>query len=381
MGTAVLSNWGRPVVPGHEQATVRLTTDAGLEIRVGTHSHGQGHETTLAQVAHEILGIEFERIKVLQGDTLYCPFSTGTWGSRSIVMAGGAVAEASRLLGERAKRIGAWLLQAEPSNTHLANGRVHASGASVGLREIARAWYLQPQNLPPDVDRGGLEVTAGYRPAHDAGTFSYATHAALVAVDVGSGHVAILDYVVVEDGGKLVNAMIVMAKCVAARRKALGHACWKPCRSMRTASLWRRACSIISFPARPKCHPSGCCTWKRHLRIPNLASRVSAKAAPSAPLPQFSAPSMTPCARSARKCTICRSRPCASCRRFPPAARHTRNCRANETAEPRGKGRALLSDPLLARPDSAPARPQRTPIRGRICEPSNQDAIVRMNTA
>ena len=80
----------------------------------------------MAQVAHEILGIEFERIKVLQGDTLYCPFSTATWGSRSIVMAGGAVAEASRLLGERAKRIGAWLLQAEPSNTHLANGRVHA---------------------------------------------------------------------------------------------------------------------------------------------------------------------------------------------------------------------------------------------------------------
>jgi carbon-monoxide dehydrogenase large subunit len=222
MGTAVLSNWGRPVVPGHEQATVRLTADAGLEIRVGTHSHGQGHETTLAQVAHEILGIEFERIKVLQGDTLYCPFSTGTWGSRSIVMAGGAVAEASRLLGERAKRIGAWLLQAEPSNTHLANGRVHASGASLGLREIARAWYLQPQNLPPDVDRGGLEVTAGYRPAHDAGTFSYATHAALVAVDVGSGHVDILDYVVVEDGGKLVNAMVVDGQVCGGTAQGIG---------------------------------------------------------------------------------------------------------------------------------------------------------------
>ena len=96
MGTAVLAGWGRPVVPGYEQSTVRLTADGGLEIRVGTHSHGQGHETTLAQVAHEILGIDFDRIKVLQGDTLYSPFSTGTWASRSIVMAGGAVAQASR---------------------------------------------------------------------------------------------------------------------------------------------------------------------------------------------------------------------------------------------------------------------------------------------
>ncbi|HEY7244970.1 MAG TPA: xanthine dehydrogenase family protein molybdopterin-binding subunit [Xanthobacteraceae bacterium] len=209
MGTAVLSSWGRPVVPGYEQATVRLTTDAGLEVRVGTHSHGQGHETTLAQVAHEILGIELQRIKVLQGDTLCCPFSTGTWGSRTIVMAGGAVAEASRLLGERVKRIGAWLLQTDVGKTHLARGRVHASAASVGLHEIARAWYLQPQSLPPDVDRGGLEVTAGYRPAHDAGTFSYASHAAVVAVDAGSGHVEILDYVVVEDGGRLVNPMVV----------------------------------------------------------------------------------------------------------------------------------------------------------------------------
>ena len=101
MGTAVLAAWGRPVVPGYEQATVRLTADGDLEIRVGTHSHGQGHETTLAQVAHEILGVDFDRIKVLQGDTLYSPFSTGTWGSRSMVMAGGAVAQASRMLAER----------------------------------------------------------------------------------------------------------------------------------------------------------------------------------------------------------------------------------------------------------------------------------------
>ena len=59
-GTSVLAAWGRPMVPGYEQATVRLTADGDLEIRVGTHSHGQGHETTYAQVAHEILGVDFD---------------------------------------------------------------------------------------------------------------------------------------------------------------------------------------------------------------------------------------------------------------------------------------------------------------------------------
>jgi carbon-monoxide dehydrogenase large subunit len=209
MGTQVLAGWGRPVVPGHEQATLRLTADGTLEIRVGTHSHGQGHETTFAQVAHEVLGLDFDRIKVLQGDTLYNPFSTGTWGSRAMVMAGGAVAQAARVLAKRACAIGAWLLQADPAEVHVSEGRIRAGAASITLREIAQAWYLQPQNLPPSVDPGGLEVTVGYRPARDSGTFSYATHAAVVAVDPEIGGIEIIDYVVVEDGGKLVNPMIV----------------------------------------------------------------------------------------------------------------------------------------------------------------------------
>ena len=222
MGTSVLAGWGRPVVPGYEPATVRLTADGCLEIRVGTPSHGQGHETTLAQIAHEVLGIEFERIKVLQGDTLYSPFSTGTWGSRSVVMAGGAVVQASRALADRAKRIGAWLLQTDPSQVSLANGRVIGERGSVTLREIARAWYLQPQHLPPDVDPGGLEINAGYRAGQDTGTFSYAAHAALVAVDAETGLVEILDYVVVEDGGTLINPMIVDGQICGGTAQGIG---------------------------------------------------------------------------------------------------------------------------------------------------------------
>jgi aerobic carbon-monoxide dehydrogenase large subunit len=221
-GTSVLASWGRPVVPGYEQATVRLTSVGDLEIRVGTHSHGQGHETTLAQVAHELLGIPFERIKVLQGDTLYCPFSTGTWGSRSIVMAGGAVAQASRALAERVRRIGAWLLQANPGEVKICEGSVVAGASSVSFREISRAWYLQPQHLPPGVDTGGLEVTAGYRAGRDTGTFSYAAHAAAVAVDPDTGLIELLDYAVVEDGGKLVNPMIVDGQVAGGTAQGIG---------------------------------------------------------------------------------------------------------------------------------------------------------------
>jgi aerobic carbon-monoxide dehydrogenase large subunit len=192
-GTSVLASWGRPVVPGYEPAVARLTTDGALEIRVGTHSHGQGHETTFAQIAHEMIGVPFDRIRILQGDTLYVPFSTATWGSRSLVMGGGAVGEACKALAVRIAAIGASLLQTDVANVTVRNGRVEASAGSVTFQEVARAWYFEPQNLGPNVDPGGLEVAAGYRAAHDHGTFSYATHAAVVAVDPETGRVEILD--------------------------------------------------------------------------------------------------------------------------------------------------------------------------------------------
>jgi len=208
-GTSVLGAWGRSIVPGYEQANVKLTPDAEIEIHVGTHSHGQGHETTYAQVAHEILGVAFDKIKVVQGDTLCTPYSTSTWGSRSMVHGGGAVAVASRQLARRAAHIGAWLMQADAAEARVVDGKVVAGNSSISLREVSRAWYLQPHTLPPEIDTGGLEVTAGYRAARDSGTFTYATHAAVVAVDPATGLIEILDYVVVEDGGTLVNPMIV----------------------------------------------------------------------------------------------------------------------------------------------------------------------------
>jgi carbon-monoxide dehydrogenase large subunit len=221
-GTSVLAAWGRPIVPGYEQANVKLTPDGEVEIHVGTHSHGQGHETTYAQVAYEILGVDFDKIKVVQGDTLYTPYSTSTWGSRCMVHGGGAVAAASRVLAQRAAHIGAWLMQANDVEAYVADGKVIARNSSVTLREVAQAWYLQPQTLPPQLDTGGLDVTAGYRAARDSGTFTYAAHAVMVAVDPATGLIEILDYVVVEDGGTLVNPMIVDGQILGGTAQGIG---------------------------------------------------------------------------------------------------------------------------------------------------------------
>ena len=226
-GTSVYSGWGIPMVPGHEQCSARLTPDGELELRIGAHSHGQGLETTLSQVAHEVLGIDINAVRLVHGDTQYTPYSTGTWGSRCMVMSGGAVARACEAIGERAMRIGATLLQAETEDVRIEGGQVVAPGGAVSLAEIARVWYLKPQDLPPDVDPGGLEVTVGYKPERDTGTFSNAAHAAVVAVDPELGHVEILDYVVIEDGGVLVNPMIVDGQVIGGLAQGIGTALYE----------------------------------------------------------------------------------------------------------------------------------------------------------
>jgi aerobic carbon-monoxide dehydrogenase large subunit len=226
-GTSVYAGWGIPMVPGHEQATARMTPDGGLELRVGVHSHGQSLETTLAQVAFEILGIDTSKIKVILGDTAVTPYSTGTWGSRSMVMAGGAVASACREIKIRAKQIGASLLQVKPEDVSYSDAKVISAASEVGISDIARTWYLRPQDLPPDVHPGGLEATVGYKPQRDSGTFSYAAHAVTVAVDPELGDVEILDYVIVEDGGKLVNPMVVDGQIYGGLAQGIGTALYE----------------------------------------------------------------------------------------------------------------------------------------------------------
>ncbi|MFZ9410344.1 MAG: xanthine dehydrogenase family protein molybdopterin-binding subunit [Burkholderiaceae bacterium] len=226
-GTSVYAGWGIPMVPGQEQAVARITPDGGLELRIGAHSHGQSLETTLAQVAHEILGVDVARIRLIHGDTGLTPYSTGTWGSRCMVMSGGAVASACEALITRLTHIGAWMLKEDLQNVSFSGGHVHGQTGSLAVEEIARTWYLRPQDLPADVHGGGLEVTEGYKPERDSGTFGYGVHAVVVAVCPQTGQVDILDYVIVEDGGKLINPMVVDGQIFGGTAQGIGTALYE----------------------------------------------------------------------------------------------------------------------------------------------------------
>ncbi len=218
--------WGIELVPGMEPAVARLTGDGELVLEVGSHSHGQGHETAFAQVAHEVLGIDPHKVAVRYGDTSMSPAGTGTYTSRSMVSTGGAIAEACRALMVPIAKIGAHLLQCKVDDVQINGGRVHGPQGSVEFSEIGRAWYHHPEELPADAEPGGLTATAGHKP-HDPGVFSYSAHAALVAVDPDTGAVELLDYAIVADCGTRVNPLLVEGQVVGGFSNGLGNALYE----------------------------------------------------------------------------------------------------------------------------------------------------------
>ena len=226
-GTSVFAAWGTPVIPGYDQVYVRILPDGGLEIRAGIHSHGQGMETTFAQIGNDVLGIDVARIRLVHGDTGRTPYSTGTYASRSLVMSGGAVAVACKALLPRLVKIGAHMLQVDQTQAEFRDGAVWAGERSVSVAEIADAWYLNPQKLPPDADPEGLEISKGYKPKVDTGCFTYCSQAAVVAIDPETGGVEILDYVVVEDCGVMVNPMVVEGQTIGGVALGIGTALYE----------------------------------------------------------------------------------------------------------------------------------------------------------
>ena len=221
------SAWGIELVPGMEMATVKLTPDGGLWASVGIQCHGQGLETTLAQVAASELGIDPDRIAIRHGDTATAYAGTGTYASRSIVVAGGAVAQGCREMKPRLARIGAHLLQCDEADVTVENAEVRGPGGSVSFAEIAEAFYHHPENLPDDTDRGGLTVTTGYNDKVHGGVFGFGAHGAVVAVDPETGQVEILDYAIVDDCGTRVNPLVVKGQVIGGYAQGIGNALYE----------------------------------------------------------------------------------------------------------------------------------------------------------
>ncbi len=207
-GAAEFASRGASIIPGFESCTARILPDGSLVLGVGIQSHGQGLETTLSQIACHELGIDPDHISVRHGDTESTAFGFGTFASRSMVMSGGAVARASRILRDKLCRIGAHLLQCDVGEVRCEGGVVQGPQGSVTIAEIAKVAHLRMDGLPPGVDPL-LDATATYEPQISTGVFSYATHGAVVAVDPETGFIDLLDFAVAEDCGTMVNPMIV----------------------------------------------------------------------------------------------------------------------------------------------------------------------------
>ena len=214
---------GTPVIPAFETATARMHADGTLELMVGIHSHGQGMETTLAQVACQELGLALDDVVVRYGDTAVGPYGNGTFASRSMVMSGGASANACRTLAGRIKTIGAHLLQCSPDDVELRDRAVFGGGASVPVAEIARTAHIR-QDLLPDGTDPTLEETAVYEPEITSGVFSYSTHAAVVSVDPETGDIELENYAIAEDCGTVVNPMIVDGQICGGVAQGIGTA-------------------------------------------------------------------------------------------------------------------------------------------------------------
>jgi carbon-monoxide dehydrogenase large subunit len=217
---------GVPVIPGWESATARMMSDGSLMLMVGIVSHGQGMETSLAQIAHEELGVDPMKVSVRHGDTQVSAFGMGTFASRSMVMSGGAVAKACRMLRAKIAAIAAHALRCSPEDLRFSSCEVEGGSGSISFAEIGRIAHLRQEQLPPGVEPL-LEVTATYEPKVDRGVFTYATQAAVVAVDPHTGKVEILDYAVVEDCGTVVNPLIVDGQIVGGIAQGIGTALYE----------------------------------------------------------------------------------------------------------------------------------------------------------
>ena len=210
LGSRISVAPGMPVNTGTESATIRIDSTGAVTACFGIASHGQGLETTLAQVVAEELGSRVEDVEVIHGDSAVVAHGTGTFASRSTILAGGAAIMSARAVREKVIEAASHLLEADSGDLDTANGRVFVKGTDRGLsfRELARAVYSEMGRLPRDVrETIELEATRMYDPYF--GTTSPASHLAMVEIDPETYQVTVQRYVVAEDCGRVINPLIV----------------------------------------------------------------------------------------------------------------------------------------------------------------------------
>ncbi len=206
-GTPVFATRSMGVTIGYETVTMNMDPSGFVEACIGASPHGQGLETTLAQVIADELAVDVPHIRIIHGDTDRTPYGWGTFASRSMVIAGGAVQIAAGRLRERLVQVAASVLEANADDIVLAAGKASVAGTDVGvpISELARIAHHHTERLEPGT-LAGLAVEASYDPG---GTFSNACHIAEVEIDPETGATTVTRFVVVEDAGRLINPMIV----------------------------------------------------------------------------------------------------------------------------------------------------------------------------
>jgi len=228
MGSGTFRRRGMKQVAGHDAATVRVEPTGEVRGFVSAASQGQGHATTLAQVLADELGVALEAVRIVEGDTERCPYGSGSFASRSMVVSGGALVLAARRVRDKITTIAAHVLEAAREDLTIEGGRIAVRGAPGRALTVAQvadlAYRPAGGTLPPGVDPA-LEATQYYDPP--PATFSNGTHVAEVEVDPDTGQVTLTRHVVVEDCGRIVNPMIVDGQTHGAVAQGIGNALYE----------------------------------------------------------------------------------------------------------------------------------------------------------
>lgn len=209
-----------------ESATVRIYATGKVNVFVGTSPHGQGEETTFAQVVADEIGVPVEDVEVFHGDTGNTPMGWGTYGSRTTVVGGGALALATRKIKDKARTIAAHLLEAAEADIEYDDGKFFVRGSpdqGKTIQDVALmanvAW-----NMPPGIEPG-LEATTYYDPPNF--TYPFGAHIAVVRVDPDNGYIGLERYVAVDDCGPQINPVVVEGQVHGGVAQGIGQALWE----------------------------------------------------------------------------------------------------------------------------------------------------------